>query len=45
MNIEKFANKIFEEIVYEYENKKMIQNKGFVQRTTAKEFLGGLKNV
>lgn len=45
MNIRSFADEIIEEIIKEYENEKMIENGGFVQRTTTAEFLGGLKHV
>ena len=45
MNAEIIVKKMFKEIVNEYEKEKMIQNGGFVQRTTVSEFLGGLKNV
>lgn len=33
------AEKLFKEIVQDYENEKMIKNGGFVQRTTSSEFL------
>ena len=45
MNIENYVDKIFNEIVQDYENEKMIQEGGVLKRTTAYEFLGGLKNV
>lgn len=40
----KIVDKMFKEIVYDYENEKMIQNGGVLRKTTANEFLGGLKN-
>ena len=45
MNIKNFTNKMFKEIVQEYENEKMIQEGGCLKKTTAYEFLGGIKNV
>lgn len=45
MNIEKYVDKVFSEIVKDYENEKMIQDGGCLKKTTANEFLGGLKNV
>lgn len=45
MNIEKLAKQMFNEIVKDYENEKMIENRGYVQRTTSAQFLGGIKNV
>lgn len=45
MDLEKYVEKLFKEMVYEYENKKMIQDKGIIKKTTASEFLGGLDNV
>lgn len=39
MNKKELAKKMFQEIVKDYENEKMIENKGFVQRTTTEEFL------
>ena len=45
MNIKNLVNEMFIEIVKDYENEKMIENKGCIQRTTACEFLGGRQNV
>lgn len=45
MNLKNFVEQIFQEIVYEYENEKMIKNGGFIKKTTALEILGGTKNV
>ena len=45
MNIQKIVDKMFNEIVKDYENEKMIQNGGYTNKTTAQEFLGGKKNV
>lgn len=45
MNLKKFTEQIFNEIVKEYESEKMIENRGYVQRTTSAQFLGGIKNV
>lgn len=45
MNIEKLVTKMFNEMVRDYENKKLVQNKSIVKRTTASEILGGKKNV
>lgn len=45
MNIKNLVDEMFDEIVKEYENDKMIENGGFLKRTTAHEFLGGVKNV
>lgn len=45
MNIKKLSKQIFKEIVKDYENEKMIQNKGYLQKTTAQEILGGKDNV
>lgn len=38
MNIEKIINELFGEIKKDYENEKMIENKGYKEKTTAKEF-------
>lgn len=45
MNIKKYTEEIFQEIVRDYENEKMIQNKGILKKTTAYKILGGKKNV
>jgi len=45
MNIKKYTEQMFNEIVKEYENEKMIKNKGYIQKTTAYEILGGVDNV
>ena len=39
MNIEKIVEEMFGDITKEYENEKMIKNKGIVKKTTAKVFL------
>ena len=39
MNIKQIANKMFLDIVQDYENEKMMKNGGFVCRTTSKVFL------
>lgn len=41
MNIEKIINEMFQDIIEDYENEKMIQNKGYIKKTTAQEILGG----
>ena len=38
-NSKQIAQKLFREIVEEYENEKMIKNNGFIQKTTIKEYL------
>lgn len=45
MNIKQIAQQMFEDIKKDYENEKMIQYGGYIQKTTAQEFLGGKKNV
>lgn len=45
MNLEQYVKQMFEEIVKEYENEKMIKNGGLIQKTTAYEILGGVDNV
>ena len=39
MNIKKIVEEMFGDIVQEYENEKMIKNKGIVKRTKANVFL------
>lgn len=39
MKIKNLAKKMFDEIVEDYENEKMIKDGGLVKRTTSKEFL------
>lgn len=38
MNIKKIVEELFEEIVKDYENEKMVQNGGIVKKTTASSF-------
>lgn len=38
-NSKQIAQKLFKEIVIDYENEKMLKNRGFVQRTTSIDFL------
>lgn len=39
MNIKKIIEEMFGEAIEEYENEKMIKNRGIVKRTTAKDIL------
>lgn len=39
MDIKQIAEEMFNDIVRDYENEKMIKNKGFVCKTTSSEFL------
>lgn len=45
MNIKNLVDEMFNEIKQNYENEKMIQEGGFIKKTTARDFLGGLNNV